>query len=137
LARVRHADASELDALKQAAEERLSSIAQSPKGGLAALKNALAHPENGDVAANEVALRTLCIRAEILMDTPTPAEDHALRREYQLRRLQESMGQGSSAGKDQLDTLAIEWLEVGPIEEATYVQLVERFKECRRRALSP
>ena len=137
LARVRHVDASELDALKQAAEERLSSIAQSPKGGLAALKNALVHPENGDVAANEVALRTLCIRAEILTDAPTPAEDHALRREYQLRRLQERMGQGSSAGKDQLDTLVLEWLEVGPIEEAMYVQLVERFKECRRRAMVP
>jgi Domain of Unknown Function (DUF349) len=137
LARVRHADASELDALKQAAEEGLSNIPQPPKGGVAALRNALAHSENGDVAANELALRTLCIRAEILTDTPTPAEDHTMRREYQLRRLKESMGQGGSAEREHLDTLASEWLQAGPIEEATYMQLVERFKECRRRAMSP
>jgi Domain of Unknown Function (DUF349) len=136
LARLRHADASELDALKQNAEEHLSDIVQSPKAGLAVLKGALARPENGEVAANELTLRTLCIRAEILTDTQTPAEDHALRREYQLRRLKESMGQGNSAEKEQFDTLAIEWLEVGPTEEATYVQLVERFTECRRRAMS-
>jgi hypothetical protein len=135
LALVRHADAAELDALKQTAEDHMVNIAQSPKGALDALKSALAQPGNSDLAANELALRTLCIRAEILTDTQTPTGDHALRREYQLRRLMETMGQGGTAEKEELDTLAFEWFGVGPTEEATYMQLLERFKECRRRAL--
>lgn len=135
LAFVRHAEAAELDALRQTAQDHMANITQSPKGGLNALKSALEHPGNDNLATNELALRTLCIRAEILTDTQTPAEDHALRREYQLRRLMESMGQGGTAESEQLDTLAFEWLNAGPIEEATYVQLIERFKECRRRAL--
>jgi hypothetical protein len=32
--------------------------------------------------------------------------------------------------------LTIEWLGVGPTEEATYLPLLERFKECRKKALS-
>ncbi len=135
LAMTRHADAAELDALKQVAETHLANLAQSPSNGVAKLKHVLAHPGNGDPAANELALRTLCIRAEILTDTQTPAEDRTLRREYQLRRLQENMGQGGTAEKDQLDVLAFEWLDAGPTEEATYAQLLERFKECRRRAM--
>jgi hypothetical protein len=135
LALVRHADAAELDALKQSAEDHVANIAQSPKGALDTLKGALAQPGNSDLTANELALRTLCIRAEILTDSQTPTDDHALRREYQLRRLMETMGQGVTAEKEQLDTLAFEWLGVGPTEEATYMQLLERFKECRRRAL--
>jgi hypothetical protein len=82
-----------------------------------------------------LALRTLCIRAEILTDSQTPAEDHTLRREYQLRRLMESMGQGDTAEKGQLNSLALEWLGVGPTEEQTYMKLAERFKACRTRAL--
>ena len=140
LALARHAEAAQLDSLKQAAEEHLSNIAQPPKGGLDALKNALrngvAHPGNSDLNANELALRTLCIRAEILTDAQTPAADHVLRRQYQLRRLMETMGQGGAAQGDQLDTLALEWLGVGPTQEATYMPLIDRFKECRKRALA-
>lgn len=142
-----HAEAAQLDALRQTAEDHMANITQSPKGGpkdgpkggpkggLDALKSALEHPGNNNLATNELALRTLCIRAEILTDAQTPAEDHALRREYQLRRLMESMGQGGTAESEQLDTLAFEWLSIGPTEEATYVKLTDRFKECRRRAL--
>ena len=48
----------------------------------------------------------------------------------------ESMGQGVKADDGQLDTLTIEWLGVGPVEEASYLQLLQRFKECRSKALS-
>jgi hypothetical protein len=41
------------------------------------------------------------------------------------------MGQGITADATQLDTLTIEWVRVGPIEEGTYLQLLERFKGCR------
>ena len=110
--------------------------ARLPKRGLDALKNALAQPGSDDVAANELSLRRLCIRAEILTDTPTPDADQGLRREYQVQRLMASMGQGVKADDGQLDTLAIEWLGVGPIEEPSYQQLLARFKECRRKALT-
>jgi hypothetical protein len=136
LAQARNADAAERDALKQAADDFLANAAKSPKRGMEALRHALAQQGNTDVAANELALRKLCIRAEILTDTPTPESDQRLRREYQVQRLMESMGQGVKAEEGQLDTLTIEWLGVGPTEEATYPQLLERFKECRRKALS-
>lgn len=136
LALSRHVDAAELDALKQSAEDCMTSAAAKwPKRGLEALKNALAQHGSSDLSANELALRTLCIRAEILTDTPTPVADQTLRREHQVKRLMESMGQGVKAADGQLDTLAIEWLGVGPTEEATYLQLLERFKECRRLSL--
>lgn len=136
LALVRKADAAECEALKRAAEGHLASAAKLPKRGLEALRNALAQPGNGDSAANELSLRRLCIRAEILTDTPTPDADQGLRREYQVQRLMESMGQGVKSDDGQLDTLAIEWLGVGPIEESSYQQLLARFKECRRKALT-
>lgn len=134
LAQARNAD--EREALKRAAEDQLASAVKLPKRGVEALKQALAQPASKDLAANERALRKLCIRAELLTDTPTPEEDQTLRREYQVQRLMESMGQGVKAEEGQLDTLAIEWLGVGPVEAATYLQLLERFKECRRKALS-
>ncbi len=136
LARVRNADAAELDALKQAAEAHLANTPKLPKRGLEALKHALAQQGNIDLVANELALRKLCIRAEIQTDTPTPESDQTLRREYQVQRLMQSMGQGVKADDGQLETLTIEWLGVGPTENATYPTLLERFKECRRKALS-
>jgi hypothetical protein len=133
LALARNIDAAEL---KQAAEDRLAGATKLPKRGLEALKNALAQQGNTDVAANERALRKLCIRAEILTDTPTPEADQTLRREYQVQRLMESMGQGVKAEQGQLEPMTIEWLGVGPTEEAVYLPLLERFKECRKKALS-
>ena len=125
----------DVEALKQTAEERLATAVHAPKRGLDALKSALAQPGNNDLPANETALRTLCIRAEILTDTPTPADDQTLRREFQVKRLMQSMGQGIKADAGEIDTLTIEWLGVGPVEEATYLRLLERLKECRNRAL--
>lgn len=135
LALARQVEATRLDALKQVAEDHFASATKWPRRGLDALKNALAQQGGGDLAANELALRTLCIRAEILTDTPTPAADQTLRREYQVKRLMESMGQGIKAEEGQIDALTIEWLDAGPTEEPTYLQLLERFKECRKKAL--
>lgn len=131
LALVRNGDAAES---KQAAEAQLASPVKWPKRGLETLKNALAQPGNADLAANELALRTLCVRAELLTETPTPDADQTLRREHQVKRLMQSMGQGIKA-EEGLDALTLEWLGVGPIEEAAYLQLLERFKACRKKAL--
>jgi hypothetical protein len=131
LALVGNTDPAERDSLRQAAEDYIASVNQWPKGGHEAIKQALASGDGADLAANEKALRLLCIRAEVLADRPTPSEDQALRREYQVQRLIQSMGQGITADSTQLDTLAMEWLRVGPIDESTYLRLVERFKGCR------
>jgi hypothetical protein len=136
LALAHKADAVECAAFKAAAEERLASIAKPPKRVLEALRSALAEHGNDNLAANELALRTLCIRAEILTDTPTPAADQTLRREYQMQRLMNSMGQGVSAEQGQIDSMTIEWLGAGPVEEAIYLRLLERFKQSRAKALA-
>jgi len=126
-------EAAERDALRQDAETHLAAIERWPKGGLETLKKELGRANSGDIAANEKALRLLCIRAEIITDTPTPAEDQPLRREYQVQRLIKNMGQGTSADDAQLDVMALEWVSVGPTEEETYLALLERFKRCRER----
>ena len=133
LATSRAADAAECDALRQEAETHIAAVARWPKGGLETLKKELVRANSGDIAANEKALRLLCVRAEIITDTPTPPEDQALRREYQVQRLIQNMGQGSSADETTLDAMVMEWISVGPTEETTYLPLLERFKRCRER----
>jgi hypothetical protein len=78
----------------------------------------------------------LCIRAEVLTDTPTPSEDQALRREYQLQRLVKNMGQGLRIDETQLDAMAMEWVSTGPVEDAVYEPLLQRFRRCRDRGNS-
>lgn len=123
--------AEQIDALKAAAETCIASIQRWPKNGLQALRDALASTQSGDGAGNEAALKLLCIRAEILTETPTPPEDQALRREYQLQRLVQRMGHGEKADDTQRDRLAIEWIGVGPVESAVYQPLLKRFRRCR------
>jgi hypothetical protein len=131
MAIARNTDSAEVDMLRQAAQDYVASVSQWPKGGLQAIKDALERAGEDDVAANERALRMLCIRCEILTDLPTPPEDQQLRREYQVQRLVQRMGQGMSVDEAQLDAMAIEWIRVGPTEEGVYNQLLERFKRCR------
>eukprot|EP01034_Spumella_vulgaris_P006922 gene6922-8824_t len=122
-----------LDTLKEVAETCIASVQRWPKSGLDALKQALAGERSTDLAANELAARMLCIRAEILTDTPTPPEDQALRRDVQLQRLVQGMGQRLKADETQLDTLAIEWVRIGPVEDVAYEPLLQRFRRCRER----
>jgi hypothetical protein len=132
----RDADAGEREALRQAAEAFIAGVGRWPKGGLEAVKKALARDDGGDFQSNETVLRTLCIRAEILADVATPPEDQALRREYQVQRLIQGMGQGITADEKQLDAMTLEWIGIGPAAEDTYFALVERFKRCRQRGLA-
>ncbi len=125
---------SELEGLKQAAELFIAGVPQWPKGGTQALKEAWvkAHAAGElDAAANETALRMLCIRSEILTDRPTPPEDQALRRTYQVQRLVRSMGQRSAENPDDLDAFGLEWVRVGPVPAATHEALLARFLRCR------
>lgn len=131
LALARGLDAADLKLLKEAAETCMASDQKWPKGGLEALRKALALETSADFVANERTLRMLCIRAEILTDTPTPTEDVQLRRDYQLQRLAQSLGQGLRAEDTPLDPLALEWVNVGPVEDAVYEPLLHRFRRCR------
>lgn len=131
LAAARGLDTSLLDTLKEAAGTYMASVQRWPKSGLDILKQGLADERPVDLAANEAALKTLCIRAEILTGLPTPPEDQALRREYHLQRLVQSLGQGLRVDEAQLDTMAIEWVSVGPVEDVAYEPLLQRFRRCR------
>ncbi|MDM4769941.1 DUF349 domain-containing protein [Solimonas sp. SE-A11] len=125
------ADTQPLGALKEAAESHIASVQRWPKGGLDALRQSLAREPSADLQAHENALKLLCIRAELVTDTPTPPEDQALRREYQLQRLVQGMGQGSRADETPLDAMAIEWIGIGPVEDMAYEPLLQRFRRCR------
>ena len=128
---------SDREALKQAAETFIAGVQQWPKGSPETLKEAWAKADAAaglDAAAHEDALRTLCIRGEILADLPTPPEDQALRRDYQVKRLMQRMGQRSDAAADEADTLALEWARVGPVSPGQHEALQGRFLRCRPRA---
>jgi len=132
----RNAPTTELESLRQQAESFIAGIGQGPEGAVEILRKQLARPPaadgSTDPAAQERALRMLCIRAEILTDLPSPAEDQPLRREYQVQRLIKNMGQGARADRAELDSMALEWIGVGPTDESTYLPLLERFKRCRQ-----
>ena len=131
------AASSDGESLKQAAETFIAGVSQWPKGGAQGLKDAWAKigaAAGQDAAAHESALRMLCIRCEILTDLPTPPEDQALRRDYQVQRLVQRMGQRGETNADELDSLALEWVRVGPVSTGTYEALLARFRRGRREA---
>jgi hypothetical protein len=125
-----NAAAAEQESLKQTAEAFIAGVAQWPKGGLAALKDAWtkAHAATeSEVASCESALRTLCIRREILSGAATPPEDQPLRREYQMKLLVERMGQARESSADEAESLKLEWIRTGPVSPTAYESLLSRF----------
>jgi Domain of Unknown Function (DUF349) len=129
-----NAEAFERETLKQAAETFIAGIQHWPKGGLQAVKDTLAKAGSGsdaDTAAHEKALRTLCIRCEIRSEAATPPEDEALRREYQVQRLMQGMGQGTHADDGDWDAMMLEWVRIGAVSPTLYESLQERFMRCR------
>jgi hypothetical protein len=123
--------------LRDAAESAITGLTQAPKVACDLLAQQLDRADTraigSDLAANEAALRLLCVRAELLADLPTPEEDLELRREYQMRRLVESMGRGERTSAADVDDLTLEWLAVGPLAPAVHDALLDRFKHCRER----
>lgn len=119
------------EAAKQNAIAFIDGVTQWPKGALQIIKAELLKSGSSDLAANENALRTLCIRSEILTDTPTPDADQAFRRNYQLQRLMKGMGQTSPSKQDELNEMVFEWIAVGATSDAVYRDLLDRFTRCR------
>jgi hypothetical protein len=123
----------EREALKQAAETFIASVEHWPKGSAPLLKDAWQKAETaagGELAANEKAYRNLCVRREIAGDRPTPPEDQPLRREFQMQRLMQRMGQGSEQSET-WEALALAWVRIGPIADAEYQTLLARFMRAR------
>jgi uncharacterized protein DUF349 len=130
---LRGAESSERETLKQAAENFIASPKQWPRGGLKAIKDTLAGTgatSDVDLEAREKALRILCVRSEIQTETRTPAEDEVLRREHQVQRLTQGMGQGTSGDDGEWDAMALEWTRIGAVAPDLYESLRERFMRC-------
>ncbi|MFT5421106.1 MAG: exonuclease SbcC [Candidatus Endobugula sp.] len=102
------------------------------KGGLAAIKDKIAQlstPSTSDSVSRHKALTLLCIRAEILADKVSPKEDKEQRMEYQVNRLQQGLS-GSLSVSDTPVTLALAWVAVEAVDEASYQHLSKRFQHC-------
>jgi hypothetical protein len=124
----------EREALKLAAETFAASVQHWPKGAAPLLKEAWHKAETATtaaLAANEKAYRTLCIRLEIAAGQPTPAEDQALRRDYQMQRLMQGMGRHGEEDSDAWEALALAWVRIGPAAPAEYQSLLARFQAQR------
>jgi hypothetical protein len=135
LATVQGRTADDCEALRAAAATAVAELAHAPKGTRGILQQQLdkvaAGSFSADLAANEAALRLLCVRAELIVGADTPPEDLELRRDHQLRRLVASMQRGERATPADLDDLALEWLEAGPVEQGVHDALLARFERCR------
>ncbi len=122
--------AGEREALKQAAENFIAAVPTWPPGGAEVVKERLAKVDSAqqaDTPARERMLRMLCVRAEILKERTTPAEDEPLRREYQVQRLIQGMGQGRGAEERDGRALVAEWMRIGAIEPRAHEALEARF----------
>ena len=123
-------DHEEHAALKQATEAFIAGVPRWPKKALKTLNETLANAHSlspAECASRERALRTLCIHCEIRSDTPTPPEDQALRREYQVRRLTRAMGQGTRTEPGDWDDTLLEWVRIGGIPPDVHENLQKRF----------
>jgi hypothetical protein len=132
-ARAQNSDAAEIETLRLAAEAFIAGVQNWPKGGLQALKAALARAaavSQIDHPSHEKALRVLCIRGEIHGERPTPPEDEALRREYQVQRLTREMGQGVQSDDGDWDAMALEWVRAGAVSPGLQESLQGRFMQC-------
>lgn len=124
-----------LETLRAAAATAVAGTGTAPKYARTALEKRWAKVTAGetaaDPAANAVALRLLCIRAELATERATPPEDIDRRREYQLRRLVESRNLGADTAPEKLDDLAVEWLSIGAVDPTLEPPLRARFEQCR------
>ena len=115
----------------QAAADFIAAVPAWPPGGAAVVKDRFAKVEavlETDAPVRERSLRMLCIRAEILKEQSSPAEDEAMRREYQVKRLMQGMGQGRGAEEGDWGAMVIEWMGIGAIELKAHEALEDRFR---------
>jgi hypothetical protein len=127
-AAIQGASDSERESLRRQAEEFFGAIKKGPTGTNQAIKEALAKSDTVtgvDLQARERALRILCIRCEILNDTSTPIEDESLRREFQVQRLMQGLGQGALS--NDWNAMLVEWIRVNAVAPDLHDSLQSRF----------
>ncbi len=116
-------------------ESQLDTITQWPSGGLKAIQQKLARANgSADVTENLNTLRELCIRADILTDTATPASEQALRTAFQVNQLQQNFGRKTQDATSEFENLVFEWIAVGAVDAKDYEPLFARFNTCRLKA---
>ena len=88
-----------------------------------------------DRAAIAAERRMLCIQLEIAMGVESPAEDRALRRQYQLEQMSKSgLGQQPVNNKELLETMELDWLCMPGAKSEQQKALDERFQLVLRSA---
>lgn len=116
-------------------QTQIDAITQWPSGGLKAIQQKLARANgSADIAENLTALRELCVRADILTDSATPASEQVLRTAFQVNQLQQNFGRKAQDIGSEIENLVFEWIAVGAIETKDYDPLFERFNACRLKA---
>lgn len=89
-----------------------------------------------DFSANAQRRRELCIALEILLDLETPDEDKQQRREIQLKKLQQGLGQAmpNNSHHEQLEQLLVDWHCTGSAAANEQALLQARFDAARAKA---
>jgi len=123
------------DDVTHAWENASASVARETLAKLTARRDvALKHLDKGtqyDYEANEAERRQLLIQMEILTDKDTPAEDKALRMQYQLEHLREGMTSSSVVDKSaELAKLVTAWHAAAPSSQGSKGSLHSRFLEA-------
>jgi hypothetical protein len=127
------------DELKAAAESFIAGVPRWPGKGIPqALRQSLARTDSPeftttDDSAREMALRKLCIRAEILGGMPTLPGDASLRRAQEMQMLSQGLGQARQADERVWEAMRIEWLGLAAAAPAVHDELEARFMRCLRR----
>jgi len=126
----------EREALRIAADAFMAGVPRWPnKGTREALRQALVRTDSAefateDDAARELALRTLCVHAEILSAAATPPEDAGLRREHELELLRQGLGQAGRVDDRAWEAMRLEWLGISAVAPGVHDELERRFVQC-------
>jgi len=84
-----------------------------------------------DRAAIGAERRMLCIQLEIAMGAESPAEDKALRMQYQLEQMNKSgLGQQAVNSSERLESMELDWLCMPGAETKQQKELDERFQRA-------
>lgn len=117
-----------------ALQERITSVTKWPGNSRDILTTRLEtlpslNPQDLDNSPQR--LRILCIRSEIINGVDTPAEDKALRMQYQVELLQnDGLGQAVSPQGHEMQQLFEAWLAQPGCEDNEYQLLLQRFAHC-------
>jgi exonuclease SbcC len=118
-------------------QTHIDSISQWPAGGLKAVQQKLARANgSANLVENLNTLRELCVRAEILTESETPASEQSLRTAFQVNQLQQNFGRKIQDTASEMENLVFDWVTTGAVDAKEYEALFDRFNTCRLKAVS-